>query len=142
VSSLDYELRSESKLKPVLVLSKFPGDSSFQTCPMEGYSNISSGDTARLGDWGDKSDNRIFWRGSTPGGYNVQRDWRESHRFRLHLMMNGPKGGDALWDKQARDVMVPDGNGGFETVRRWERVLSKAYADVKLSGKPVQVSRS
>ena len=54
-------------------------------------------------------------------------------------MVNGPKGGDVWWDQQAREVMMPDGKGGFEMVRRWEKSLSKAYADVKLSGKPVQV---
>ena len=61
--------------------------------------------------------------------------------MRLHLMVNGPKGGDTWWNQQAREVMMPDGNGGFDVSRRWERVLSKAYADVKLSGQPVQVSR-
>lgn len=60
--------------------------------------------------------------------------------MRLHLMVNGPKGGDTWWNQQAREVMMPDGNGGFDVTRRWERVLSKAYADVKLSGQPVQVS--
>lgn len=60
--------------------------------------------------------------------------------MRLHLMVNGPKGGDTWWNQQAREVMMPDGHGGFDVTRRWERVLSKAYADVKLSGQPVQVS--
>lgn len=138
--SLDYANRSPSVLKPILVLSKFPFDSSFQTTPMEGYMNITEEDVPFLAKWEDKIDNRLFWRGSTTGGYTAQRDWRDSHRLRLHLMINGPKGGDAWWDQQLRDVMVPDGDGGFKIVRRWERVLSKAYADVKLSGQPVQVS--
>ncbi|ORY28493.1 hypothetical protein BCR39DRAFT_534920 [Naematelia encephala] len=135
---MDWENRSPSKLKPVLVLSKFPGDSSFQTTPMEGYRNITEEEVASLGAWETKTDHRLFWRGSSTGGYNKQRDWKESHRMRLHLMFNGPKGGDTWWDQQTRDVMMPDGKGGFDTVRRWERVLSKAYADVKLAGQPVQ----
>lgn len=139
--SLDYANRSPSVLKPILVLSKFPFDSSFQTPPMEGYMNITEEDVPFLDRWEDKTDNRLFWRGSTTGGYTAQRDWKDSHRLRLHLMINGPKGGNAWWDQQLRDVMVPDGEGGFKIVRRWERVLSKAYADVKLSGQPVQVSR-
>ncbi|KAK8858562.1 hypothetical protein IAR55_002791 [Kwoniella newhampshirensis] len=134
--------RSPSILKPVLVLSKFPGDASFQTTPMEAYMNITQDDVPFLGVWGDKTDNRLFWRGSTTGGYGGQRDWKESHRMRLHLMINGPKGGDSWWDQQLREVIIPDGESGFKVVRRWERVLSKAYADVKLSGQPVQVAKT
>ncbi|WVQ86753.1 hypothetical protein IAS59_000468 [Cryptococcus gattii] len=129
---------SENATDEFQLLSKFPFDSSFQTTPMEGYMNITEEDVPFLAKWEDKIDNRLFWRGSTTGGYTAQRDWRDSHRLRLHLMINGPKGGDAWWDQQLRDVMVPDGEGGFKIVRRWERVLSKAYADVKLSGQPVQ----
>ncbi|WWC88564.1 uncharacterized protein L201_003476 [Kwoniella dendrophila CBS 6074] len=136
--ALDYAHRSPSILKPVLVLSKFPGDSSFQTTPMEAYVNVTSEDVPFLGSWEDKTDNRLFWRGSTTGGYGGQRDWKESHRMRLHLMINGPKGGDTWWNQQLREIMVPDGKGSYQIVRRWERVLSKAYADVKLSGQPVQ----
>lgn len=102
--------------------------------------NISQSDLPYLGHWNEKTDHRLFWRGSTTGGYNVHRDWKESHRMRLHLMINGPKGGDVWWDQQAKEIMIPDGKGSFEMVRRWGRVLSKAYADVKLSGQPVHVS--
>lgn len=106
---------------------------------MEGYQNVTSETFPDLGYWEEKTDHRLFWRGSTTGGYNEQRDWKDSHRLRLHLMVNGPKGGDTWWDKQSREVMVPDGSRGFEVVRRWDRVLSRAYTDVKLSGQPVQV---
>ncbi|GFZ45243.1 hypothetical protein JCM24511_02969 [Saitozyma sp. JCM 24511] len=131
---IDYEDRSRSQIKPVLVLSKFPGDASFQTTPLEAYTNLTDEDAAYLGRWEDKTENRLFWRGSTTGGYNVHRDWKESHRMRLHLMINGPKGGDIWWDKGVRDVMVPDGENGYKVVRRWEKVLSAAYTDVKLAG--------
>ncbi|KAK4689532.1 hypothetical protein P7C73_g565, partial [Tremellales sp. Uapishka_1] len=135
---IDYEDRSPSILKPVMVLSKFPGDASFQTTPMEAYTNFTTADVPLLGTWEDKTDNRLFWRGSTTGGYNVHRDWKESHRMRLHLMVNGPKGGDVWWEKEVREIMVPNGEAGFKNVRRWARVLSKAYVDVKLAGSPVQ----
>ena len=61
--------------------------------------------------------------------------------MRLHLMMNGPKGGDATRDKLMRELLVPNGRGGFEVVSRREKVLSRAYADVKLSGELIQVRR-
>jgi hypothetical protein len=101
--------------------------------------NITEAEKPFLGHWNEKTDHRLFWRGSTTGGYGTQRDWKESHRLRLHLMVNGPKTADTWWNQQAREVMMPDGEGSFDVVRRWERVLSKAYADVKLSGQPVQV---
>ena len=140
---IDFNGRSQSILKPALVNSKFPNDLSFQPSPMEGYRNLSGSDTDSwyaLRDWEEKTDNRLFWRGSSTGGFNVQRDWKDSHRFRLHLMVNGPKGGDVWWAQQSRDVIMPKGNGGYESVRRWDRVLSKAYVDVKLAGKLVGVS--
>ncbi|EIW66773.1 hypothetical protein TREMEDRAFT_70041 [Tremella mesenterica DSM 1558] len=133
--SIDWKNRSPSVLKPALILSKFPADSSFQVTPMEGYQNLTQESLDELPSWEEKTDNRLFWRGSSTGGYNVHRDWKESHRFRLHLMVNGPKGGDAWWANQARDVIMPDGQGGYKTVRRWDRTLSKAYVDVKVSGK-------
>ena len=55
-------------------------------------------------------------------------------------MMNGPKGGDSTKDKHLREVMMPDGEGRFDVVHRSDRVLAKAYADVKLAGPLVQVS--
>lgn len=122
----------------MLVLSKFPGDASFQTTPLQAYTNLTDEDAAYLGRWEEKTDNRLFWRGSTTGGFNVHRDWKESHRMRLHLMINGPKGGDIWWDKGVREVMVPDGENGYKVVRRWEKVLSAAYTDVKLAGGPHQ----
>lgn len=139
LTSTDYNDRSPSKLKPALVLSKFPADASFQTTPVEGYTNITEAEVPFLGHWDEKTDHRLFWRGSTTGGYNVQRDWKESHRTRLHLMINGPKGGDTWWSQQTREIMMPDGEGSYQVVRRWERVLSRAYADIKLTGQPVQV---
>ncbi|OCF33479.1 hypothetical protein I317_02613 [Kwoniella heveanensis CBS 569] len=136
--SLDYAVRSPSILRPILVLSKFPMDASFQTTPMEAYMNVTESDLETLGSWEEKTDNRLFWRGSTTGGYGGQRSWKESHRLRLHLMINGPKGGDTWWEQHVREVMLPDGQGSYKIARRWEKVLGRAYADVKLAGKPVQ----
>ncbi|KAL7423141.1 hypothetical protein Q5752_002441 [Cryptotrichosporon argae] len=133
---MDREDRSDSMLKPILVHSKMPGDRSFLLAPLEGYSNVTP--SLFPPRWEDKHDARLHWRGSSTGGFNVQRDWKDSHRLRLHLMVNGPKGGDAWWNNQVREVMVPDEAGGYSIVRRWERMLSQAYADVKLSGHAVQ----
>jgi len=140
---MDYANRSPSVLKPILVLSKFPNDASFQTPSlMDDYRNITDSDLSRLSHWEDKSDIRLFWRGSTTGGFNADTDFKESHRLRLHLMINGRKGGDAAWESKTREVMVPDGKGGFEIVKRSDKVLSESYADIKLSNGPIQVSCS
>ena len=107
--------------------------------PMEGFSNITEGDIPYLSTWHAKPEPKVYWRGTTTGGYSQTRDWRESHRMRLHLMVNGPKGGDRWWDLHAgREVMMPDGLGGFDMIRRRDSVLGKAYADTKLAGRPEQ----
>lgn len=104
------------------------------------------------GVWEEKKDPRMFWRGTSTGGYDKWRDWRESHRLRLHLAINGPKlggpddlrsredGGDGGWEERGREVMMPDGNGGFRMASRFERTLGKGYAEVKLAGRASQVS--
>lgn len=125
-----------------MVLSKFPGDASHQITPLEAYYNITQEDIDYLPSWEEKTDNRVFWRGSTTGGFNIKRDWRDSHRLRLHLMMNGPKGGSQVWTRADREVMLPEERGGFEVVRRKDKDLSKAYAEVKLAGTVVQASPS
>lgn len=138
--SIDYDERSKSHIKPVMVLSKFPMDTSFQITPIEGYLNLTESDLESEGFWDEKKDNRMFWRGSTTGGWNTQyRDWRDSHRIRLHLKINGKKG-DTSWEENESEIMVPDGLGGYAMKRRKDGVLSMAYADVKLSGQAMQVS--
>jgi hypothetical protein len=93
----------------------------------------------------------MFWRGSTTGGFDKWRDWRDSHRLRLHIEINGPKsggpddlqsreeGGDGGWHERVREIMVPDGKGGFRMTTRFERTLGKGYAEAKLAGKASQV---
>jgi hypothetical protein len=137
--SLDYPERSPSLLKPVLVLSKFPGDSSFQTTPLEAYHNATDEEAASAPPWSSKSDHRVFWRGSSTGGFNAERDWRDSHRLRLHLAVNGDKTDGSVGGK-TRDVLMPDGPTGYKVVSRSNADLAKAYTDVKLVGPPVQAS--
>lgn len=118
-----------------MVLSKFPNDASFQLTPTEGYWNLTAKALNLEGHWGEKTDPRVFWRGSTTGGWDVlYREWRDSHRIRMHTMMNGRKGAQA-WKEADMQVMLPDGKGnGWKAQSRKAGVLSRAYADVKLSG--------
>lgn len=132
---IDRDDRSPSKLKPWLVHSKLPGDASFLLPPIEGFSNLTDVSIASLGRWEDKLDARVHWRGSTTGGISTQTDWRDSHRYRLHLMFNGRKGNDTEWQEKMMDVMIPDGRGGYERVSRHASHLAKVYGDVKLAGK-------
>lgn len=66
--------------------------------------------------------------------------------MRLHLMINGDKREVSRDDQgtrgREREVMMPDGRGGFTMESVDEGVLSRAYMDVGLSGKPIQVSRT
>ncbi|KAL1412895.1 hypothetical protein Q8F55_000644 [Vanrija albida] len=135
---VDRNDRSPSILKPWLVHSKLPGDASFLIPPIDGYTNTTHKDIAKLGTWEDKLDPRVHWRGQSTGGYDTQIDWRQSHRMRLHHMFNGKQGGDHDWDESTANVFMPDGYGGYEKVVRKLPQLSKAYGDVKLTGKPIQ----
>lgn len=54
-------------------------------------------------------------------------------------MINGPKGKEQVLKDSTRDVMMPDGKGGFNLETLDEATLTKAYMDVGLSGKPIQV---
>lgn len=55
-------------------------------------------------------------------------------------MINGQKGREDELKEKTREVMMPDGNGGFELVTMDEATLSESYMDVGLSGKALQVS--
>lgn len=136
----DREDRSPSLLKPWLVHSKLPGDASFLLPPIEGFTNLTEKDIPKLGTWDDKLDHRVHWRGSTTGGFSIQQDWRQSHRMRLHFMFNDKKGNESYWGETFRELIQPDGQGGYERVTRNMPVLAKAYGDVQLSGKPIQCS--
>jgi hypothetical protein len=138
--STDYADRSASVIRPIMTLSKFPNDASFLLTPTEGYWNLTESALNHEGFWEEKTDPRVFWRGSSTGGWDVlYRDWRDSHRIRMHKLVNGQKG-DKQWKEDEVEVMLPDGKDGWISTSRKAGVLSKAYADVKLSGQAHQVS--
>ncbi|BEJ14964.1 hypothetical protein CspHIS471_0407310 [Cutaneotrichosporon sp. HIS471] len=132
---VDREDRSPSVLKPWFVHSKLPGDASFLLPPLEGFVNLTDKAIADIGKWEDKLDPRVHWRGGTTGGLPTQTDWRDQHRYRLHLMFNGRKGNDSDWEEAVSNVMLPDGRGGYTRTDRHAAQLAKEYGDVKLSGK-------
>lgn len=131
------EDRSPSVLKPWFVHSKIPGDASFLLPPIEGFKNRTAKDIPALGMWADKLDPRVHWRGSATGGYAPEQDWHNSHRIRLHMLFNGKRGNDTDWAESTREVLVPDGKGGYEKVVRTAAELAE-YGDVKLTGKAIQ----
>ena len=129
--STDYDGRSASIIRPIGVLSKFPGDASFQVTPVEGFWNITEKDLNHEGYWEEKTDSRLFWRGTSTGGFDAKyRDWRDSHRIRMHTMLNG-RIGDQAWGKEEKEIMMPDGKGGWRGEKRRADMLSMAYADVE-----------
>lgn len=135
--SLDYPNRSPSQIRPLLVLCKFPGDTSFQTPALQAFTPAKMEDPAA--EWDRKSLNLLFWRGSTTGGFDRQMDWRQSHRLRLHFFINGKKSGDPTWEHSQLEVMMPDGNDGFKLETRPLPILREAYTEIALSGRPNQV---
>ena len=137
--SLDYFGRSPSVLRPLFVLSKYSNNAEILADPQQAFKNLSTIES-EFHPWEEKDLDQVFWRGSSTGGFNNQRPWQESHRMRLHLMINGQKGREDELKEKTREVMMPDGNGGFELVTMDEATLSESYMDVGLSGKALQVS--
>jgi hypothetical protein len=138
-NSLDYFGRSPSELRPLVVLSKYSNNAEILAVPLQAFQNLSTIES-EFYPWEEKDIDKVFWRGSSTGGFNHQRPWQDSHRMRLHLMINGPKGKEQVLKDSTRDVMMPDGKGGFNLETLDEATLTKAYMDVGLSGKPIQVS--
>lgn len=135
--SLDYFGRSPSQLRPLFVLSKYSNNAEILAVPLQAFKNLSSTSSEFL-PWDSKDINKIFWRGSSTGGFNHQIPWQLSHRMRLHLMVNGKKNDRNALSSKEREVMMPDGKGGF-AIETWDdATLSKAYLDVGLSGSAMQ----
>ncbi|KAG7529747.1 hypothetical protein FFLO_05436 [Filobasidium floriforme] len=134
---LDYFGRSPSELRPLVVLSKYSNNAEILAVPLQAFQNLSTIES-EFYPWEEKDIDKVFWRGSSTGGFNHQRPWQDSHRMRLHLMINGPKGKEQVLKDSTRDVMMPDGKGGFNLETLDEATLTKVYMDVGLSGKPIQ----
>ncbi|KAJ9122403.1 hypothetical protein QFC22_001826 [Naganishia vaughanmartiniae] len=136
--SLDYLDRSPSELRPLFVLSKYITDSEFLQTAIQGFKNQSDLKPSDTIPWEEKTESKLFWRGSSTGGFDKKIPWEWSHRMRLHFMINGEKGNEDEMKHDLKQVMVPDGKDGFaiEQVDRW--TLNKAYMDVGLAGKPMQ----
>jgi hypothetical protein len=122
-----------------MVLSKFANNNELLTVPLQAYKNLSDVSLTESPPWDEKTENKLFWRGSTTGGFNHQRPWEESHRTRLHFDINGEKGKEYELQDKMEEVMMPDGKGGF-VIRKYDKaVLRDAYMNVGLTGPPGQV---
>ncbi|KAL7409844.1 hypothetical protein BDY24DRAFT_444581 [Mrakia frigida] len=75
------------KLHPQFVLSKIAQSPQILMAPMVAFQNKTSGVTS----WEEKTNNKVFWRGSTTGGHYEKKNdfnWRNSHRVRLNALAN------------------------------------------------------
>ena len=133
--SLSFDFARETMLRPIFQLSKFTGNPEFLTTPLQAYENhTSSAASEKTLPWEAKTINKLFWRGSSTGdsySHANNRDWRRSHRPRLHLMaQNG--GGDKRIYVERGLVWVPEQWDGDK--------LNEVYLDIGLTGRPHQVS--
>jgi hypothetical protein len=134
--SLSFDYTHETQLRPVFQLSKFVRNPEFLTTPLEAYDNHTSQEAQKKNlPWGEKTENRLFWRGSGTGDSYSKRknyDWRRSHRPRLHLLAQATEGKSDIWVKRKNEWEKESWSNG---------VLNQKYLDVGLTGKPNQVSR-
>jgi hypothetical protein len=137
--SLDYLDRSPSELRPLFVLSKYITDSEFLQTAIQGFKNQTDLKPTDTIPWEEKTESKLFWRGSSTGGFDKKIPWEWSHRMRLHFLINGEKGKEEDMKHEMKQVMVPDGKDGFSIDSLDRATLNRAYMDVGLAGKPMQV---
>ena len=133
--SLSFNFARENTLTPVFQLSKFSRCPNILTTPLQAYENVTT--LEDMGDylpWGQKTIDKLFWRGSTTGdSYTKSKkglSWKDSHRPRMHLMCQTTVGSSDVWVQRKR-----------WTKETWSNeVLNSRYMDVGLAGKVHQVS--
>jgi hypothetical protein len=132
--SLSFDFVRETMLRPIFQLSKFSRNPEFLTTPLEAYENATSKSAMeKYTPWEGKTENKLFWRGSSTGDSYSKRknyDWRNSHRPRLHLMAQATEGDEKVWVERGKDWELEAWNQGK---------LNEKYLDVGLAGKPHQV---
>lgn len=133
--SLSLDVARETQLRPIFQQSKLLRNPEFLTTPLQEYENASSTSAmSKFTRWGGKSENKLFWRGSSTGDSYSKRegyDWRNSHRPRLHLMAQASEGYPEVWVER----------GTKWQLEKWDQgKLNGKYLDVGLVGRPRQVS--
>ncbi|GMK57357.1 hypothetical protein CspeluHIS016_0401910 [Cutaneotrichosporon spelunceum] len=127
----DSQPRPHTQLLPLFSLAKTSLNSDILITPLEQFAR-----PEKDWSWDDKSDQRLYWRGSPTGISMMHKGvpWRHSHRWRLHRFANSAMG--------ERDVLVPRArNGssfGWATERLDAAAVSKWFFNMQLAGKPIQ----
>ena len=138
--AFSYDFPRDTVLHPLFQWSKHLRNPEFLATPLEAYENSTSEKgRAMFTPWNEKTDSRVFWRGSSTGdsyskvnNYRPQ-PWTQSHRPRLSLMAQAKEGVRGVWVRRGKKwVQESWGNGRLN----WE------YLDVGPSGKPHQVGWS
>jgi len=132
--SLSFDFARDSVLRPFFQWSKNTRNPEFLATPLEAYENATSASAkAKYTPWEEKTINKLFWRGSSTGDSYSRRknyDWRESHRPRLHLMVQEKEGERGVWVQRGKEWVK----------EMWGRgKLNEVYMDVGLTGVPHQV---
>jgi hypothetical protein len=136
--TLSFDFTRESQLRPLFQWSKHLRNPEFLATPLEAYQNHTSPHaTKNYTLWSQKTDNRVFWRGSSTGDFYRKEkhkkvvDWRQSHRTRLGLMALAKEGKRKVWMQRGLKWYQEEWGLGK---------LNEKYLDVGLTGKPHQVS--
>lgn len=130
--SFSFDFPRQSRLRPLFQWSKQYRNSDILSTPLEAYSN-----TSTYIPWDQKTDKRIFWRGSPTGdSYRKGKHtddlggWRMSHRPRLALMAQETEGMRKVWVQRGKVWKLEEWN---------RRELNEEYLDIGLTGHPHQV---
>lgn len=127
--------RPHTQLLPLFSLAKTSINSDILITPLEQFDRNPVADTA----WEKKPDPRLAWRGSPTGISMMSKDvdWRNSHRWRLHLFANNAS-------EEETEVLVPqlrngtDGKLGMATESMPAGQAANWFFDMHLTGGPLQ----
>ena len=91
--------------------------------------------------WEQKTDGRLFWRGSTTGIYHHKGvDWRKSQRIRL-VNLTGPRSASHVADDAIVSFLNPDAppdESVGNPVEHSRRQVNSALMDIGFAGSPIQ----
>jgi len=133
--ALSFDFARETMLRPIFQLSKFARNPEFLTTPLQAFENhTTKAAREKTMPWEEKTVNKLFWRGTSTGdsfSKANKRDWRKSHRPRLHLFAQNSKGNEQVYVQRGQSWELESWDGGK---------LNEMYLDIGLIGGPRQVS--
>lgn len=120
----------DTKNQPLFVQSKTYQGGGLLSPNYYGYDDDAATDVPP---WKGRSD-KVFWRGSTTGCWHSKSSWRESHRVRLHFLVNDPP---EVGLDDTLPLLIEEQGGALKMKTLSRSEFNAAFVDVGLVGPPI-----